>query len=125
MKTLLSCIAFTAIIFMSSFTISQQKELNSSYDSSFTGFKAHRQGKAAIALDWSVNSTDITQFIVERSYDGDFFEAVSTMNFNGSSGYKYKDTNVYPGVIYYRITALRSDGSTETSTVETVRIVQH
>lgn len=125
MKTLISYLALTALILTSSFTVNQQQQLNKQSENCFDSFRVHRQGKAAISLSWTVSSADINQFIVERSYDGEFFENVTSINFNGSSAYKYKDNGIYPGVVYYRITAVREDGTTEYSSVETVRIVQH
>jgi len=124
MKTFLSYIAVVALIITSSFTVNQQKQLNQRTTSCFSHFTAHRAGKSAIELTWSVSSTDIVQFSIERSYDGDFFENINSANFNGSASYKYKDAGVYPGNIYYRITAVKADGSTECSSVEMVRIVQ-
>jgi hypothetical protein len=124
MKTFLSYVAVVALIMMSSFTVNQQKQLNQRTTSCFSRFNAHRAGKADIELTWSISSGDVAQFVVERSYDGDFFENVTTVNFNGSSAYKSKDNGVYPGVIYYRVTAVKTDGSTESSAVESVRIVQ-
>ena len=125
MKTFLSYIAVVALIITSSFTVNQQKQLNQRTTSCFSHFNAHRAGKASIELTWAVSSPDVVQFSVERSYDGDFFENLSTPAFNGSASYKYKDVGVYPGVIYYRITAIKADGSSECSSVESVRIVQH
>ena len=126
MKTLMSCLALTALIVMSSFTVNQQQQLNQEQSSNgcFSNFRAHREGKAGVTLNWAIATPDVVQFVVERSYDGDFFENVNSMNFNGSATYKYKDNGVFPGWIYYRITAIKADGSTEQSTVEMVRIVQ-
>lgn len=126
MKTLLSYIAILALIFTSSFTVSQQHQLNQQEQSSscFNSFRAHRQGKAGVSLSWTVSGSDITQFVVERSYDGEFFENVNIVNFDNSRNYKYHDTGVYSGMIYYRISAVKADGSTEYSPVEIVRIVQ-
>ena len=124
MKTFLSYIAVVALIITSSFTVNQQKQLNQRTTSCFSHFNAHRAGKADVELTWSVSSADVVQFSIERSYDGDFFENISSPNFNGSASYKYKDAAVYPGYIYYRITAIKADGSTECSSVESVRIVQ-
>jgi len=126
MKALVSYLAVAALIVASSFTVSQQKQLNQqSTTSCFSHFNVHRAGKANIELAWTISSADVTQFVVERSYDGDFYENVTTVNFNGSSSYKSKDTGVFPGVIYYRVTAVKSDGTTECSPVETIRIMQH
>ena len=125
MKALLSYLAVAALIVASSFTVNKQKELNlHSVNSCFSRFNVHRAGKANTELTWVVSSADITKFVVERSYDGEFFDLLTDVNFNGSSSYKVKDVEVYPGYIYYRITALKSDGSAECSPVETVRIVK-
>lgn len=126
MKALVSYLAVAALIVASSFTVNQQKQLNQqSVNSCFSRFNVHRAGKANIELTWTVSSPDISQFLVERSYDGDFYENVTNLNFNGSSSYKSKDLNVFPGVIYYRVTAVKTDGTTECSPVETIRIMQH
>lgn len=125
MKALVSYLAVAALIVASSFTVSQQKQLNQpAPNSCFGRFNVHRAGKAKIELVWTVSENGITQFQVERSYDGEFFDPVTTVDFNGSSSYKTKDADIYPGTIYYRVTAVKSDGTTECSPVESVRIVQ-
>lgn len=125
MKALVSYLAVAALIVASSFTVSEQKQLNQkSVNSCFTRFNAHRAGKANIQLTWTVSASGITQFVVERSYDGEFFDNLNTVEFNGASSYKSKDMDVFPGVIYYRVTAVKADGTTECSPVESVRIVQ-
>ena len=126
MKALVSYLAVAALIVASSFTSGKQKQLNQqSVNSCFSRFNVHRAGKADIEVTWAVSDGNITQFQVERSYDGDFYDNVTNVNFNGSSSYKTKDKGVFPGYIYYRVTAVKSDGTTECSPVETVRIVQH
>jgi hypothetical protein len=125
MKTLLSFLTVTALIVMSSFTVNQQQQLNSrASDGCFEQFQAHRQGKAGILVTWAVSDPGVVGFSVERSYDGDFFECIANVNFNNSRTYRYKDNGVYPGRIYYRIVAFKSDGSSESSLVDVVRIVQ-
>lgn len=123
MKALVSYLAVAALIVASSFTVSQQKQLNQSTNSCFARINVHKAGKSDIEVTWTVSSADISQFAVERSYDGEFFENVNTVNFNGSSSYKLKDNDVFPGYIYYRVTASKTDGSTECSPVEVIRIV--
>ena len=126
MKALVSYLAVAALIIASSFTVSRQQQLNEqSVNGCFARFNVHRAGKSNVELTWTVSSSDLTQFVVERSYDGDFYDNVTTVNFNGSSSYKSKDLGIFPGVIYYRVTAVKSDGTTECSPVETIRIVQH
>jgi hypothetical protein len=124
MKTLISFVAVSAFILMSSFTIDVQQHLNhQSTSNCFNYFRTHRQGKG-IAMDWSVSATDVVQFIVEKSYDGEYFEPSNSVSSNGASSYKFIDNDVFPGYISYRVTAVMADGSTESSPVETVRIVQ-
>lgn len=126
MKALVSYLAIAALIVASSFTVSQQKQLNQqSVNSCFTRFNVHRAGKANVEITWTVSESGITQFVIERSYDGEFFDNLNSVNFNGSSSYKLKDLGIFPGIIYYRVTAVKADGTTECSPVETVRIVQH
>lgn len=125
MKALVSYLAVAALIVASSFTVGQQKQLNQqSVNSCFARFNVHRAGKSNIEITWTISSSDVKEFIVERSYDGDFYDNVTNLNFNGSSSYKSKDVDVFPGTIYYRVTAVKSDGSTECSPVETIRIMQ-
>jgi hypothetical protein len=124
MKTLISYVAVAALILTSSFTMNVQQKLNEQATvSGFNYLRAHRQAKNVV-VTWSVNSTDVVTFAVLRSYDGDFYEPIGTVDFNGSASYKFKDLGVYPGRIYYRITAVHSDGTTESSSDESVRIVQ-
>ena len=126
MKALVSYLAVAALIVASSFTVGHQKQLNQkSVNSCFSRFNVHRAGKADIEVTWAVSDGSITQFVVERSYDGDFYDQIGSVPFNGSSSYKSKDKGVFPGYIYYRVTAVKSDGTTECSPVETIRIVQH
>jgi hypothetical protein len=126
MKTILSYLAVAALIVTSSFTVNQQQQLNQpSADNCFSHFRVHRQGKAGVSVNWNVTSADINRFVVERSYDGEFFDPANSIDFNGSSAYKYLDKGIYPGLIYYRVVAVLSDGTTAYSPVETIRIVQH
>ena len=127
MKTLISYVALTVFVLASSFTIDVQQNLNQqstqTTDGCFNYFRAHRQGKGT-SMMWAVSAADVTGFIVERSYDGDFYEQAGTVDFNGASAYKFSDKEVFPGMIYYRIRAVKTDASTECSVVETVHIVQ-
>ncbi len=129
MKTLISYVALTVFVLASSFTIDVQENLNQqstqTTEGCFSYFRAHRQGRAGVGMMWGVSSKDIVQFVVERSYDGgEFFDPAGSVNFNGASSYKFIDKEAYPGYILYRITAVKADGSTETSAVEQVLIAQ-
>lgn len=89
----------------------------------FDFFRVHRQGPG-ISLSWSAATPGIAQFEIERSYDGEFFETVAAMGCSGTNTHKFNDNDVFPGTIYYRITAVKTNGTSEKSAVKTVRIVQ-
>ncbi len=91
---------------------------------SFGAFNIHRQHNSA-ALSWIYNSADVSNFIIERSYDGTFFHTVDQVGVSNGHWNKFLDTTVEPGTIYYRITAVLNDGTSEQSAVETVKIVRH
>ena len=126
MKTLISYVALTVFVLASSFTIDVQENLNhKSTENCFNYFRTHRQGKAGVGMTWAVSSSDIVEFVVERSYDfGEYYEPAASVPFNGASSYKFTDNGVFPGYITYRVTAVKTDGSTECSPVEQIRIVQ-
>jgi hypothetical protein len=96
---------------------------------SFSFIRAHRQGSGA-AITWGFNSSSVTSFAVQRT-DQDptdpysVWECVCNTTANSSRSYKYHDTNVYPGIMSYRVVALMNDGNTITSAIEQVRIVAH
>jgi hypothetical protein len=125
MKTLISYVAIMLLVVTSSFTIDAQQNLNekSNTYNCFSYFRTHRQGKGA-GMTWAVSSSEIVQFVVERSYDGEFFEPAGSVDFNGASSYKFIDETVYPGYITYRVTAVHADGTTECSPTDQIRIVQ-
>lgn len=126
MKTLISYFAIAALIVASSFTIDTQQKLNEHADqsnSTFSFFRAHRQAKG-VAMSWAVSTPDVVEFVVERSYDDYYFETAGTVSYSTASTYKFKDEDVFPGYVSYRIMAVKSDGTTELSDIERVRIVK-
>ena len=126
MKTLMSYVALTALILTSSFTIHKQQELNTQTATSgcFNYFRIHRQAHN-VAMSWAVNTPDVAQFSVERSYDGEFFENAGSVGYNGGSAFKFTDESPFPGTIFYRIKAIKTDGTSECSSVVSIRVVQH
>lgn len=91
----------------------------------FTFFNAHRQGFRGIGMMWRISSSDnVVSFQVLRSYDGEFFNSVADVPCNTDTRFNWKEDNVFPGYLYYRIAANLADGSTVYSDVEVVRIVQ-
>src|SRR5690349_19058500 len=98
-KLFYSTVFALLIVTLSSFTAQVATSVHQTNPTST--LRVHRQG-TGVALSWSAASPDAVNFVVEKSYDGDFFEAVTDVAFNGGSSYKYVDNNVFPGVISYR-----------------------
>jgi hypothetical protein len=111
---LLATISFSSFVLSSNVKPASVKTVDS--------FRIHRQGKE-IALIWSASGA-ADHFKVERSEDGEFFNTIDNVGANGARSYKYNDGSYFPGMIYYRITCVNSDGSEECSAVQSIRIVQ-
>ena len=89
----------------------------------FGKLQAHRQ-QQGVALTWTVLSTEgIAGYIIERSYDGFYFEEIAQVNSDPSARNRYNDSAVFPGFLYYRVIAIFEDGSSDTSETTVVRIV--
>jgi hypothetical protein len=96
---------------------------NKNVVANFGKLNAHRQ-QQGVALTWTVLSAEgIAGFIIEQSYDGFYFEEIAQVNSDETGRNRYFDNAVYPGFIYYRVTAVYEDGSSETSETTVVRIV--
>lgn len=76
-----------------------------------------------VAVAWEATGA-AKEFVVERSYDGEYFEAVKTLGRTQVARQRYTDRNVYPGIIYYRIKAIKENGGVENSAVETLRLAR-
>jgi len=91
----------------------------------FQRFLVHRQHNDA-ALAWAMTSNEgVTGFIIERSYDGTYFDYLDATEVDNGAWNRYRDASVSPGYIYYRVIAVMDDGTTITSPIEMVRIVRH
>lgn len=90
----------------------------------FGSFNVHRQHNSA-ALSWNTNGDNVSSFVIERSYDGEYFDAVGGCAPATGRWHRYKDDTVEPGLIYYRIAAYMPGGSIEYSHTAMVKIVKH
>ena len=91
----------------------------------FTHFRLHPQTKKNVVLSWGITSpAGVSNFRIERSYDGEFFDVINEPSCNNSTRFTWKDEGVYPGLIYYRIGCVMNDGTCHYSAVETIRVVQ-
>jgi hypothetical protein len=124
MKALMT-IAFLAFVAITTSAVATQLPTNTTTASvsSFKSFRIHRQG-SGVALSWEPTSANARQFLIERSYDGEFFETVNAVGCDGLTIHRFIDGNVFPGYVHYRITAVYEDGTTEASPVQMIRIVQ-
>lgn len=128
MKTILTILC--AIVMLSATYASplpQAKKISFSSTTSedaFTRINAHRQQRGVVITWQFTNSNNAVCFIVQRSYDGEFFEDLAEVSCSDKRN-QYKDEVVYPGYLHYRIVALMRDGSSIYSPVEIVRIVRN
>ena len=127
MKTILTTVfvAFLAITTSAVATDAPKhtKSASVTQSSCFNYFRAHRQAQG-VGMSWAVNASDVVSFIIERSYDGEYYEDAGVMGCSGGMQHRFVDSDVFPGIIYYRIQAVKADGTKECSAVESVRIVR-
>jgi hypothetical protein len=89
----------------------------------FSTFQAHRK-QNGVALAWTVNAA-VEEFVIERSYDGSYFETLDHVPPATGARNRYDDNTVLPGYIYYRAKAVLADGTVDYSATVMVRIVRH
>jgi len=109
---------------------SSKKTVSAQANPVFTFFRTHRQTKDGTTATWGMSSMEgVMYFTLQRTYEDPsdpyaYWENVCNVSCNARS-FKYKDADVFPGYINYRITAYLIDGSSVASEVSTVRIVAH
>jgi len=90
----------------------------------FGKINVHRK-QAGVSLNWTTTeNNDISAFLIERSWDGNYFETIDQVEVNNGMN-RYQDNDVFPGHLYYRIVAVMNDGTEIASAVEMVRIVKN
>lgn len=131
MKTLIFTSAFLVIATVSVFAKPLPSSTNSRLQrekaplaSVFESFTAHRQGDAAI-LNWIVSSEEVTSFVIQRSYDNEYWNDIDEVTPETTHWNRYTDETVEPGIIYYRIVAFANGVPVESSATEQVKIVKH
>lgn len=88
-------------------------------------FNADLNESGQVALDWATASEKNNDFFtIERSLDGDSFEAIGRVDGAGDSNielqYNFIDRNAYPGVSYYRLRQVDFDGAYTFSPIQTI-----
>jgi hypothetical protein len=90
----------------------------------FTSIKAYQQNKD-IAVEWKTeNESNLQQYDVEKSVDGNHFTVTKTVAANNAAvnNYSWLDENPSEGYNYYRIRSTDKNGKTAYSTVVKVLI---
>ena len=126
MKTFLTIafVAFLAITTSAVATNVHPSYTQSTTNSCFSYFRAHRQMNG-VGMLWAVTQQGITKFKIERSYDGfESLDAAIEVPSHGGAQYRFTDREAFPGFVSYRITAYLEDGSASTSQVQTVHIIK-
>jgi hypothetical protein len=123
MKTItLSALLLVMTISLSSFVLSNNETKATVSTSKGPGvLRVHRQG-AAISLTWS-DDAHAASFKVERG-DGEFFETLTTVENTGARSNSYKDSDYFPGTIYYRIVCVDADGNELCSHTDVIKITK-
>ncbi len=62
-------------------------------------------------LHWDLKDNEVIYFEVEKSFDGVNFFKLAKINLDFVQDYSYFDSNPEKDIIYYRITAVKNDGS--------------
>jgi hypothetical protein len=118
-------ISFTGFTFSGNYNSTQTAVNTPAAPEDFRYFRIHRQAKNVV-LNWSsVYTSGVNSFVIERSYDGDFFDVINQMPASSETRHTWKDMNVFPGYIHYRVGCIMNDGTTHYSATEIIRIVSH
>ncbi|MFN3403083.1 MAG: T9SS type A sorting domain-containing protein [Cytophagaceae bacterium] len=101
-----------------------QVEYNCTLPVRMLEFELERNGNY-VDINWITSMEENSdRFIIERSGDGVSFSAIASVKaFGKSSGpkvYSYTDRQPFPGINYYKLTALDVDGSIAYSAVRTI-----
>jgi hypothetical protein len=132
MKITVLVVSIFCAICLSGFTPLQSsivKGPGKNYGCTFTQLKGHRMGKGATSLTWSMGSnTGITAFDIECTYEDPYdpysvWEPKGSVPNDNSQMFRFKDNNVLPGLMYYRITARLNNGTSVTSELCSVTII--
>lgn len=77
----------------------------------------------SVLLQWQVgNEINVSRYIVERSLDGNMYQAVGEVNAVGKKGYIFEDAATSASALFYRIKIIDRDGSFNFSQVLRIEI---
>ena len=85
-------------------------------------FTAALHGPDALLHFTLADAKDLKQFEVEHSTDGQRFQRLATIGYNGGADYHYRHANLPAGVHYYRLKMVEKDGSSSYSKVEVLMV---
>ena len=93
----------------------------------FDAVRLHREGKG-ITVVWSMSAfDDISGLVIQRTYEDPtdpyaYWEDLATLPCSAARSFKYKDKEVFPGMIHYRIVAVMNSGQTIASEISGIQI---
>lgn len=133
MKTKFFLIPAVILVVTTSWISPQETPINSkdvvaNLSNDFAFFRTHRQGKGVTATWGMAAATNIVGFTIQRTYEDPsdpyaYWEDLSMVACDARRSFSYNDNVVYPGIVNYRIVAMKSDGNTVVSEISSVRIV--
>ena len=91
----------------------------------FGAIHIHRQGDG-VTLAWNVSdNSQVESFYIQKSYDGTNYFTVGGTNAEANhSWYKFTETDVFPGIMTYKIFAVLNDGTEVVSPIQEIRILK-
>lgn len=97
----------------------------------FDFFRTHRQGRSGATATWGFSSgSAVSGFVLEKTYEDPSdpyanWETIALLPYSATKSYKHTDSNVLPGYISYKVTAMMTNGASVTSVISTLHIVSH
>ena len=120
-----SAITLTSASYKTGNASQEQSALSSAQvENVFRSINVHRQERDGISINWTVSTDNINSYIIQRSYDGEYFEDLNLAITSVGRWNRTHDSEVFPGYIYYRIVAILEDGTESYSPVQVIRIVR-
>jgi hypothetical protein len=88
-------------------------------------FDAHFENSAVSVIWKTASEQNVSHYEVERSYDGNIFNRIGTINsgnYSSAHQYSFVDNNISSDIIYYRIKIVDADGKIKYSKIVVVRV---
>ena len=127
-------VAIALCMGLTAFTPAQQSSSKSLVSENnqigFAQLKGHRQGSGAMLMWSMMNNAVFQDYRIESTYEDptDPYSVWSIRGYvenDGGRMHQFRDANLLPGTVYYRIYARFEDGTMVCSRICTVKLVRH